>query len=180
MKSKSTNILNYLGSANLSSDNFNDKFDITLINKLRNIEQCIVEKDFLDGLDIVRQIIGEFSRNNSSKLRDGKTSNNEIEALNFGALKIEKKIGKVILNKQVVGLTTNEFSLLMMLVEKPNEIITRDKLHKSLLKTEYDGLNRSIDNTISRLRKKLGDENIAQLKIKSIRGKGYLFSSEQW
>ncbi|MFV2061236.1 MAG: winged helix-turn-helix domain-containing protein, partial [Gammaproteobacteria bacterium] len=74
----------------------------------------------------------------------------------------------------------NEFSLLMMLVEKPNEVICRDKLHKSLLKTEYDGLNRSIDNTISRLRKKLGDENISQLKIKSIRGKGYLFSSKEW
>ena len=180
MKSKSTNILNYIGSANLSADNFKDKIDSALIKKLRNIEQCIVEKDFLDGLDIVRQAIREFSRNNSSIIIAYKVSANETETLNFGALHIEKKIGKVILNKQVVGLTENEFSLLMMLVEKPNEIISRDKLHMSLLKTEYDGLNRAIDNTISRLRKKLGDENIGQFKIKSIRGKGYLFSSEQW
>ena len=44
----------------------------------------------------------------------------------------------------------------------------------------FDGLDRSIDARISRLRRKLGDNPDAPARIKTVRGKGYLFSRSDW
>jgi DNA-binding response OmpR family regulator len=43
---------------------------------------------------------------------------------------------------------------------------------------KFDGLDRSIDLRISRLRKKLGDDPLHPKRIKSIRGTGYLLALE--
>ena len=43
---------------------------------------------------------------------------------------------------------------------------------------KYDGLDRSIDLRISRLRKKLGDDPTTPKRIKSVRGVGYMLSVE--
>ncbi len=42
----------------------------------------------------------------------------------------------------------------------------------------YDGVDRSIDLRISRLRKKLGDDSAKPHRIKSVRGVGYMLSME--
>ncbi|MCP5078162.1 MAG: DNA-binding response regulator, partial [Psychromonas sp.] len=44
----------------------------------------------------------------------------------------------------------------------------------------YDGIERSIDNHISQLRKKLGDDARNSFRIKTIRSKGYLFVASGW
>ena len=44
----------------------------------------------------------------------------------------------------------------------------------------FDGLDRSIDARISRLRKKLNDDPDNPTRIKTVRGKGYLFSKHDW
>ena len=44
----------------------------------------------------------------------------------------------------------------------------------------FDGLDRSIDARISRLRKKLNDDPETRQWIKTVRGKGYLFSKHDW
>ncbi|MNU00706.1 Transcriptional regulatory protein RstA [compost metagenome] len=44
----------------------------------------------------------------------------------------------------------------------------------------FDGLDRSIDARISRLRKKLDDNPETPTRIKTVRGKGYLFSRSDW
>ncbi len=43
---------------------------------------------------------------------------------------------------------------------------------------EFDGLDRSIDNLISRLRRRFDDQNSE--KIKTVWGEGYLFSPSAW
>ncbi len=179
MECNASEIKTYLASSNLPVNNFDEQVNLSLVHNLKDIERCIESKNFSHGLDIVREMIKKSPEVNINNIKNDELINN-LEQLRFGALQIEKKIGKVILNKQVIDLTTNEFSLLIMLVERPDQTISRDILHESILKTEYDGLNRSIDNTISRIRKKLGDNNLTQLKIKSIRGKGYLFTSNAW
>lgn len=50
----------------------------------------------------------------------------------------------------------------------------RDALLKTLRGVEYDGLDRSVDVAISRLRKKLLDSAAEPYRIKTIRNKGYL------
>ncbi len=52
----------------------------------------------------------------------------------------------------------------------------RDALLKTLRGVNYDGLDRSVDVAISRLRKKLLDSAAEPYRIKTIRNKGYLFA----
>lgn len=51
---------------------------------------------------------------------------------------------------------------------------------KVLRGVEYDGLDRSIDVAVSRLRKKLGDDPNEPHKIKTVRNRGYLFVRSGW
>ena len=73
-------------------------------------------------------------------------------------------------------LSSGEFDLLLYLAQRPGEIIDRDKLYKDVRGIEYDGLDRSIDLRIARLRKKLGDDAKHPTLIKSVRGVGYLLA----
>ncbi|WP_320910204.1 winged helix-turn-helix domain-containing protein, partial [Citrobacter farmeri] len=44
----------------------------------------------------------------------------------------------------------------------------------------YDGMDRSVDVAISRLRKKLLDNAAEPYRIKTVRNKGYLFAPHAW
>jgi len=164
----------------LDNSQFLDTKNVSLAVNLLKIERCIKEKDISSGLNILSQLIRSDISKSVGLVHEKVNSFKNYQKFEFGSLSIDKQLGKVVLNNEIVELTTNEFKLLIMFVENPDVIISRDTLHETILKTEYDGLNRSIDNTVSRIRKKLGDDCLAQLKIKSIRGKGYLFSSMEW
>lgn len=102
------------------------------------------------------------------------------EQLQFGQLSIDKVSRGVKLNKEKIDLTANEFDLLWLLASQAGQIVSRETLLKALRGLEYDGFDRSIDISISRLRKKLGDTAQPSEKIKTIRAKGYLFNLDAW
>ena len=102
------------------------------------------------------------------------------EQLQFGQLSIDKVSRGVKLNKEKIDLTANEFDLLWLLASQAGQIVSRETLLKALRGLEYDGFDRSIDISISRLRKKLGDTAQPSEKIKTIRAKGYLFNQQAW
>jgi DNA-binding response OmpR family regulator len=77
-----------------------------------------------------------------------------------------------------IDLTTAEFDLLWLLARNAGSVISRDDLYQELHGLRYDGLDRSIDLRVSRLRKKLGDDPIHPRRIKSVRGVGYLLATE--
>ena len=58
---------------------------------------------------------------------------------------------------------------------KAGEVQNRDYIYKAVIGREYDGLDRSVDVRISRLRKKLHDSTDTPFRIKTIWGQGYLF-----
>ncbi len=72
-------------------------------------------------------------------------------------------------------LTDAEFDLLAYLKEHAGEQLSRDILSREVCQTDYDGLGRTIDVRIGRLRTKLGDDAKKPKWIKSVRGVGYLF-----
>jgi DNA-binding response OmpR family regulator len=98
----------------------------------------------------------------------------------FGGLSVHRESRRVILDGKVVGLGAREFELLMLLVAHAGTIVSRDQILSSLRGIEYDGLDRSIDVGISRLRRRLGDFNTPPERIKAVRGKGYLFVPDAW
>ncbi|AXK39066.1 two-component system response regulator RstA [Crenobacter cavernae] len=98
----------------------------------------------------------------------------------FGVLAIDATSRDVRLKGETVTLSTAEFDLLWMLASRAGEVLSRDDLLKTLRGVEYDGLDRSIDVAISRLRKKLGDNPTEPFRIKTVRHKGYLLSPSGW
>ncbi|MBO9489694.1 response regulator transcription factor [Endozoicomonas sp. G2_1] len=64
-----------------------------------------------------------------------------------------------------------EYELLVLLIERKGQIVSRDDVFQRLRGIDYDGQSRQIDIYISNIRQKLGDNSL----IKTIRSKGYVF-----
>lgn len=77
----------------------------------------------------------------------------------------------------VLNLTSSEFDLLEYLASHAGEIVSRSQLYEELRGVKYDGLDRSIDLRVSRLRAKIEDHPSRPKLIKSVRGVGYLLAS---
>jgi len=104
----------------------------------------------------------------------------ELTKLEFGKLKINFEARAVVLDKLDVDFTSNEFELLWFLARNAGKILSRDAILEKLRGIDYDGFDRSVDVRISRLRKKLRDDSTRPFRIKTVRGKGYLFVAEAW
>ncbi|WP_153111350.1 winged helix-turn-helix domain-containing protein [Propionivibrio limicola] len=104
----------------------------------------------------------------------------ETTELSFGNFSISQATRSTHLGNQTVDLTTAEFDLLWLLASHAGNILSRDDLLQQLRGIGFDGLDRSIDARISRLRRKLGDDPENPTRIKTVRGKGYLFSKHDW
>lgn len=113
-------------------------------------------------------------------LRRVNVESSESKVIKFGKLQINETARNVKIGDELITLTENEFELLIELSKKPGEIISREYLFLKLVRRDYDGVDRTIDGRISRLRKKLGDSIESPYRIKTIWGKGYLFSLSSW
>lgn len=100
--------------------------------------------------------------------------------IRFGTLTIDMLNREVTLADEQIPLSTADFDLLWELASHAGQILNRDALLKTLRGVSYDGLDRSIDVAISRLRKKLHDNATEPFRIKTIRNKGYLFAPQAW
>ncbi|WP_409158361.1 two-component system response regulator RstA [Pectobacterium sp. B2J-2] len=102
------------------------------------------------------------------------------KSLHFGLLCIDPVNREVTLGQEHIVLSTADFDLLWQLATHAGHIMDRDALLKSLRGVTYDGMDRSIDVAISRLRKKLYDNPLEPFRIKTVRNKGYLFAPNTW
>ena len=97
------------------------------------------------------------------------TSLTPYKALHFGSLIIDPINRVVTLGNNEVSLSTADFELLWELATHAGQIMDRDALLKNLRGVSYDGLDRSVDVAISRLRKKLLDNATEPYRIKTVR-----------
>ena len=111
---------------------------------------------------------------------DGNQDAGEASQLAFGSFQISQATRSAYLGTDPIELTTAEFDLLWLLARHAGNILSRDDLLQQLRGIGFDGLDRSIDARISRLRRKLGDDPENPTRIKTVRGKGYLFSKHDW
>jgi two-component system OmpR family response regulator len=77
-----------------------------------------------------------------------------------------------------IPLSSGEYNLLLALVERPKLVLTRDQLLDLTQGREAGVFDRSIDNQISRLRRKIEADPKAPRYIKTVWGGGYTFSAE--
>jgi two-component system response regulator RstA len=92
-----------------------------------------------------------------------------------GGLRIDPRSREARLGGRLLDLTDAELDMLVYLVDHAGEQLTRAQLARDVCDTEYDGLDRTIDVRIARLRAKLSDDPKRPRWIKSIRGVGYMF-----
>ncbi len=103
------------------------------------------------------------------------------ERYTFGKFEINRTTRSVTLpDGSQPDLTSAEFDLLWVLVSHAGEVVSRDELMRKLRGVEFDGLDRTIDGGISKLRRKLHDDASVPQRIKTVRGKGYQFSKIAW
>ena len=100
--------------------------------------------------------------------------------LTYGMLTLDRSARRVLLAGQEIGLTSHEFDLLWLLASHPSQVVDRDTIYRQLIGRDYDGLDRSADVRISRLRKKLNDDAKQPFRIKTIWGKGFFFVADAW
>lgn len=76
-----------------------------------------------------------------------------------------------------IPLTTAEFQLLKIFVERPQRVLARDVLLDLLRGENWAGYDRTIDGLVSRLRKKLSSDDAPCNFLKTVRGAGYMFTA---
>jgi two-component system OmpR family response regulator len=102
------------------------------------------------------------------------------EEFRYGRFYISKTSRVVRLDNKEIPFSTAEFDLLWLLAEHAGSTLSRDVIKRTLQGIDHDGLDRSIDMRISRLRRRLGDDAEHPTRIKTVRAQGYLFSRTDW
>ncbi len=100
------------------------------------------------------------------------------QPVRVGSMVVDASRRSVEIEGQSIDLTTAEFDLLKLLADNAGNTLSRNDIYQQIHGMRYDGLDRSIDLRISRLRKKLGDDPARPQRIKSIRGVGYMLAIE--
>jgi two-component system OmpR family response regulator len=77
-----------------------------------------------------------------------------------------------------ISLSTAEFDLLKVFLERPKRVLSRDQLLDLARGREAQAFDRAIDTLVSRLRRKLESDPKHPELIKTVWGGGYLFSAE--
>ena len=81
-------------------------------------------------------------------------------------------------NGKLVDLTSGDFKLLQIFLEHPKRALSRDTLMDLVGGMAWAPLDRTIDNQVARLRKKIERDAAQPQLIKTVRGIGYAFSCD--
>ncbi|MBI9009247.1 MAG: response regulator transcription factor [Tenericutes bacterium] len=93
----------------------------------------------------------------------------------LGNLELDSKRHECLYKKVPVVFTKKQFSLLKLLMENYNVIVSRDDIFNLVWGFEYIGETRTVDVHIKEIRRKLKEAGIEEQTIENIRGIGYKF-----
>ena len=96
--------------------------------------------------------------------------------LSYGSLVLDPQAHRAMLDQELLDLSPTEFALLQLLLRSPGRAFSRVYLLETIWGETYIGGDRSVDNTVLRLRKKLGPLGEA---IETVWGVGYRFQPER-
>jgi two-component system, OmpR family, response regulator len=100
------------------------------------------------------------------------------ERLALGELVLDTATLTATLRGQALALTTFEFSLLRVLMERAGRVLSREQLLGLMHGSSDEAFDRSIDVHVSRLRQKLELDPRRPRLLKTIRGMGYMLARE--
>ena len=100
--------------------------------------------------------------------------NGDDAVITLGDLEVDSGRREVCCFGKQVDLTSKEFDLMWYLARNARTVLSRDQIFEALFGFEYNGVDRSVDIYISRLRTKLGEDSTRPQLLKTVRGVGYL------
>lgn len=105
--------------------------------------------------------------------RAKQSGNTKSQTYTVGSLSVDTAGHIVSVNDEEVTLTNKEYNLLLLFLEHPGIVFTRDQLLDRIWGYSFDGESRTVDVHIRTLRTKLGE---CGEMIETIRGVGYKFN----
>ena len=99
--------------------------------------------------------------------------NRRVEA---GPFVVDARTRTAFHNGSALELTTYEFELLSVLVQRAGQVLTREQLVEAVRGSAEEAFDRSIDVHISNIRKKLGERARQPRLLKTVRGIGYILA----
>ncbi len=126
-------------------------------------------------LPVLHARVKSLLRRTNPSHEDSGSTNATIE---LGALRIDETRRSVTIDDAPVDISTAEFDLLLLLANNAGAVMSRDELCQELRGISYDGIDRSIDMRVSKLRQKLKSQGNITVRIKTVHGHGYLLVTE--
>ncbi len=96
----------------------------------------------------------------------------------FGPFRLDLEAQRLLRDGEEVPLTTGEFTLLRIFVERPNRVLSRDTLVDLIKGYDRSPFDRSIDVRVARLRGKIEKDSHEPRYIRTVWGEGYLFAPD--
>jgi DNA-binding response OmpR family regulator len=111
-------------------------------------------------------------------LRRTQNANQQDEQIvRIGLLEVHPASRTVLVQGEVLDLTSTEFNLLHTLVKQAGHLVSKEDLSKHALGRSLEKYDRSIDMHMSNLRKKIAEHHPGSIII-TVRGQGYQLSDE--
>ena len=99
------------------------------------------------------------------------------DLIQVGPLQIDVTAQTASLSGSALALTGAEFQLLVLFARNRGKVLSRDRIMDETRGLDWEAYDRSIDVLVSRLRQKLGDEAKRPSFIRTVRGRGYVFTA---
>ena len=116
-----------------------------------------------------------FAKINSIRRRNNKKAAISNYTTNDGrVIKLDKVNRKLKINDSEIGITSNEFDLIVCFFQKPGEVISKQNLSETTTGKKMGSGDRAIDMHISNIRNKCNLHS----ELKTVWGKGYLLVYE--
>ena len=93
----------------------------------------------------------------------------------YGDITLDPSRQEVYCQEQLLILTGTEFGLLFEMVQNAGDLISKECLSEKVLNKKLMPFDRSLDMHLSNLRKKLPERIDGRPRVKTIRGKGYIW-----
>lgn len=97
------------------------------------------------------------------------------QILSFGEVTLRPAIREVRRSAEPIRMTAKEFDLLLHLVEHPERPYSRGQLLAQVWGDDYDGTERTVDNFIRKLRRKIEPDPANPTHLQTVHGVGYRF-----
>jgi two-component system phosphate regulon response regulator OmpR len=98
-----------------------------------------------------------------------------LHVIEYEEFQLNPQNQKLVIQGKTIELTSAEFRLLKILASNPGKVFTRERLMDLVSGRDFDGVDRSIDVHIARLRNKIEPDPRNPRWIKTVWGTGYRF-----